>query len=133
MLITFENNILKIETKKLQRIEVNNYNHYEIKNLLKNIYENKEFNEYKSIDYVKIPKINEHLYVKKIGENWITFNSMIFNTTTIKSLYQTLFKEQNAIFLDEAELTIILKNIIFYTFKTDFVGMTLRSSMSKIN
>ena len=34
MLLTFENNILKIEMKKIKTIEIKNYEHYEIKNLL---------------------------------------------------------------------------------------------------
>lgn len=40
-------------------------------------------------------------------------------------MYQTLFKEQNILILNETELTVILKNIILYTFKTDLVGITL--------
>ena len=44
-------------------------------------------------------------------------------------MYQTLLKEQNILILNETELTVILKNIILYTFKTDFVGITMRSSL----
>ena len=129
MLLTFENNALKIESQKLKTIEIKNYEHYEIKNLLNDIYRNMQFNEYQSIDLIKIPKINEHLYIKNIEEKWILFNNIIFNSTTIKSLYQNLFEKQNILLLDETELSIILKNIIFYTFKTDFVGITSRTTM----
>ena len=129
MLLTFENNALKIESQKLKTIEIKNYEHYEIKNLLIDIYRDMTFNEYQSIDYVKIPKISEHLYIKNIEEKWILFNNIIFNSTTIKSLYQNLFEKQNILLLDETELSIILKNIIFYTFKTDFVGITSRTAM----
>ena len=129
MILTFDNNSLIINAEEFKQIEIKNIEHYEIINLLINIYQNKKFKEYKSIDYVKIHNINEHLYIKKINEKWISFNLILFNSNTIKSMYQTLLKEQNILILNETELTVILKNIILYTFKTDFVGITMRSSL----
>ena len=125
MILTFDNNSLIINAEEFKQIEIKNIEHYEIINLLINIYQNKKFKEYKSIDYVKIHNINEHLYIKKINEKWISFNLILFNSNTIKSMYQTLLKEQNILILNETELTVILKNIILYTFKTDLVGITL--------
>ena len=113
--------IIKISAKS--DIVIDNYNDYELENLLTDIYRNRKFNEAKYIKYVKIPKIDKHLYIKKIFNEWKAFNLCVFNSKTIKSLYETLFKEQEAFIFDEEELTIVLNNITFYSFDTDFAGL----------
>ena len=62
-------------------------------------------------------------------EDWIKFNTIIFNSNTIKSLYANLFKNQDNSLLHENELKTILENIVYYTFKTDFKGLANNQTM----
>ena len=110
-------------------IVVDNIDDYDFKNLLEEIQKKKKFDENEFIKFVKAPKINEHLYIKKIMEEWIKFNTIIFNSNTIKSLYANLFKNQDNSLLHENELKTILENIVYYTFKTDFKGLTNKQTM----
>ena len=128
---TFEKeNKLKVNIKELEKIiEIDNIDDYEFENLIKDINIKRQFNENEFIKYVKIPKINNHIYIKKIIDNWVSFNICIFSSNTIKSLFKTLFKEQNSLILEEKELSIIFKNIFFYDFHTDFKGLTMRQTM----
>lgn len=119
--------ILKVEKRK--EIVIENYDDYKLDLLISDIYNNKKYNEAKAIKYVKINKLNNHLYIKKIFDKWVIFNLSIFNSKTIKSLYETLFEAQEPFLYDENELTIILNNITFYFFDTDFAGLTDRETM----
>ena len=126
----FENdNKLIIKSKNIHKIEINNYNDYNLEYLLSNIYDIETFDEVKALQYVNIKKIDNHLYIKKIFSKWVKFNVDIFKSKAIKSLYQTLFKKYNDLLLEENELTIILNNIMFYSFEIDFAGMTDRETM----
>ena len=128
-IIIENNNKLILKIKYINDIIIENYNDYELDSLLDDIYKNLNFNEIKAIKYVKIPKLNNHLYIKKIYKNWRAFNLSIFNSKTIKSLYKTLFKEQYSFIEGEKELDIILKNITFYSFDTDFSAITDRKAL----
>ena len=103
--------------------------YYDLEKLLEEIRAKETFDENEFIKYVKIPKRNEHLYIKKIMEEWIRFNITIFNSNTIKSLYGSLFKEQDNSLLKENELKTVLENIVYYTFEADFKGLTIRPTM----
>ena len=130
MEIKFEKgNKLIIKPECMNEIIIENYDDYEIQSLISDIYENRKFNEVRAIKYLKIPKINNHLFIKKIFDKWVAFNLFIFNSKTIKTLYETLFKEKDVPILDENELTIILSNITFYSFDTDFIGLTDKEAM----
>ena len=112
--------------------EIENINDYEISGLCSNIYETSNynrFNKYNFIKYVKIPKIRNHLCISDIMKDWISFNICIFNSNVIKSLYKTLFEKQNDYILDEKELQIILENICYYSFETDFKGLTISQTL----
>ena len=130
MEISFEkDNKLKIKGKNMKEIIIENYDDYELENLLFDIYDNFQFNEVKAINYVKITKIDNHLYIKKIYNKWIKFVISLFNSKTIISLYTILFKVQEPFITDVEEMNIILNNIIFYSFETDFAGETNRESL----
>ena len=124
-----KNNKLIIKSKNIEEILINNFNDYLLEYLLSDIYKYEKFIESKAIEYLKIPKIKDHLYINKIFENWLVFIIIIFNSETVKSLFQTMFETQNIFLLDPDELSIVLNNITFYTFDTDFPGLTLRGSM----
>ena len=129
MEIIFENeNTLKLRQKNMKEIVINNCDDYELESLLNNIYDNRKYNEVEAIEYVKITKINDHLYIKKIFDKWITFNTTIFTSETIVSLYKILFNKQYFL-LELEELIILLNNIIFYVFDSDFAAMTNRETM----
>jgi hypothetical protein len=49
---------------------------------------------------------------------------------TVMSLFKNLFVSQDYSILDENELCIIIKNIKYYIFKTNFVGLTKRQTMN---
>ena len=125
-----ENDLLKVEAKNFETIEINNIDDYDLVNLFDDIYKNKQFDEIQCMKYVKKNKINEHLYINKIREKWISFNISVFNSMTVMSLFKTLFVSQDYSILDENELYIILKNIKYYIFKTNFAGLTKRKTLS---
>ena len=128
--IQIENdNKLIIKSNNIEKIEINNFDDYLLENLLNDIFNYEKFNEVKCIKYVKITKLYNHLYIKQIFDEWIIFNLTIFNSRTIKSLYDTLFKEQNSSLLEPDELNIVLNNVMFYVFDTDFAGLTNREIM----
>ena len=88
-----------------------------------------EFDEDEFIKYVKIPKINKHLYIKKIMKEWIEFNITIFNSKTIRDIFDNLFDIQDDSLLCKDELKIIFDNIVFFNFDANFKGMTQRPTM----
>ena len=108
---------------------IDNYKDYELKSLFHEITLIGKFNEYEFIKYVKIDKINKHIYIKKIMNEWISFNVRIFNSQTIQSLYNFLFTNYDHTIFEGNELKIILENIIYFTFPTDFIGLTMRRIM----
>ena len=124
-----KDNKLIIKAKNINEIIIKNYDDYELENLLSDIYENRKFNEVKALKYIKINKIKDHLYIKKIFDKWIIFNLSIFNSRAIKSLYLTLYEKQIPFVFDVDELTTVLKNITFYSFNTDFEALTDRETM----
>ena len=73
--------------------------------------------------------MKDHSYIQKIKKNWIIFNSTIFNSKTIKTLYDTLFKENDSTILNEDEVSSILSNITYFAFPTNFKGMTKKPIM----
>ena len=124
-----KDNKLIIKSKNIPKIIIDNYDDYNLEYLVDDIFKNERFNEIKALEYVKIQKIDNHLYIKKIFDNWIIFNITIFNSKVIKSLYKTLFKNYDSFVLDENELTIIFNNVMFYSFEIDFVAMTNQETM----
>ena len=124
-----KDNKLRIKGKNMKEIIIENYDDYELENLLSDIYDNHQFNEVKAIKYVKITKMDNHLYIKKIYAKWIKFIISLFYSNTITSLYVTLFKQQEQFITDVEEMNIILNNITFYAFDTDFAGQTDRESL----
>jgi len=120
---------IEITQREFITIVVDNIDDYDLKNVLKEIRSKGNFDENEFIKFVKIPKINEHLYIKKIIEEWIKFNIVIFNSETIKSVYENLFKIQDNSLLSENELKTVLENIVYFTFETDFKGITIKPTM----
>ena len=104
--------MLKINFKaQYYEVEIKNIDDYYFKGLCKGIIDNNKFDENLFIKYLKIPKINDYLYIKRIMNEWINFNICIFNLKIIKSLYNTFSEKQNnSFFLDDDELTNILNN-----------------------
>ena len=110
---TFDNTSEKIE----------NIQDYILSNVCDDICKTGEINYNSLINFVKIHKLNNHLYIKSIYNDWKTFNKCIFSSKTIKTLYNSLFVNQ--IDLIE-EIDNILDNIIYFNFETDFKGLTDR-------
>jgi len=110
-------------------IIINNINDYEIENLFNKIKISGNFNENECIKFVKINKINNHIYIKKIMNEWISFNIHIFNLLAIQSLYNILFDNQDNSLFQGNELKIIIENITYFVFPTDFSGLTKRKTM----
>ena len=79
--------------------------------------------------YIKIPKINNNLFIQKIKKDWIAFNISIFNSKTMKSLFGSLFGKQDDSILNENELYTIFDNIMYFIFPSDFKGITERKIM----
>ena len=119
-----ENGNLEIITKNSKRIFIENIDDYHLESLFIHLKLFGKFNENDCIKYVKIQKIKDHLYIQKLKKNWIIFNSTIFNSKAIKTLYYTLFKSQDSTILNEDELSIILSNITFFAFPINFKGIT---------
>ena len=124
-----ENGNLEIITKNSKRIFIENIDDYYLESLFIHLKLFGKFNEKDCIKYVKIQKIKDHLYINKIMKNWIIFNSTIFNSKTIKTLYNALFEEHDSTILNEDELSIILSNITYFAFPTNFKGMTKKPIM----
>ena len=124
-----KNKNLEIITKLNKQIVIENIDDYHLESLFDHIKLYGTFNENDCIKYVKIQKIKDHLYIKKIMKEWINFNISIFNSKTIKSLYGSFFEEQDSYLLNEDELSTILENIVFFAFPTDFKGITKRTIM----
>jgi len=124
-----ENKLLINIKNKNKKFEIENINDYELEGLCNSIYNKDNFNKYFFIKYVKIPKIYNHLFISDIINEWISFNNCIFNSKVIKSLFSTLFEKQNDYILDENELSIIIENINYFTFETDFQGLTMRKTL----
>ena len=128
-IIVDQDNKLTITAGNMKDIVIENYDDYELENLLTDICNNLKFNEVKALEYVKITKIKNHLYINKIFNNWFSFIITIFNRPVISSLYKTLFKDQDQSLLEQNELDVVFKNITFYSFDTDSAGSTNRETM----
>ena len=68
---------------------------------------------------MKINKINNYLYIKKIKAEWIFFNMLIFKSKTIQTLYADLFEFQDNTLLEQNKLKITFENI-FLCFSNKF-------------
>jgi len=124
-----ENKIEIIPNINQKSIIIDNIDDYDFRDLLLEIGYKDEFDEDEFIKYVKIPKINKHLYIKKIMKEWIDFNITIFNSKTIREIFDNLFDTQDDSLLSRDELKIIFDNIVFFNFDADFKGMTQRPTM----
>ena len=120
--IIFAKNIKEVVT-------IDDINDYDIENLFNIIKVSGNFNENEYIRFVKINKINNHIYIKKIMKEWISFNIHIFNLLAIQSLYNILFDNQDKSLFQGNELKIIIENITYFVFPTDFSGLTKRKTM----
>ena len=112
-----------------EKIEIENIDDYDIKSLFKHLNDTDEYNKNECMKFIKIPKINNNLFIQKIKNEWITFNFSIFNSKTIKTLFASIIKEQDDSLLNEGELNTIFDNIMYFTFPTDFKGLTERKIM----
>ena len=129
--LEFDNkNTIKITPKKKGKpFIIDNVDDYDLNNLMMDISLKVKFDENECIKYVKIPKIDRHLYIKQIANEWIDFNITIFNSKAIISIFKNLFVNQDYSLLDKNELKILIENIIYFTFEADFKGMTSRTTM----
>ena len=113
---------LKIVFSSLKKIEIKNIDDYDIESLFDYLIAIGNYNKNEYMKFIKIQKINNNLFVEEIKGNWISFNITIFNSKTIKSLFDSLFLNQDDSILDQDELYIIFDNILYFTFPTDFRG-----------
>ena len=110
-----------------EKIEIENIDEYDIKNLFKHLNNIEEYNKNEFMKFIKIPKINDNLFIQKIKKDWIAFNFSIFNSKT--TLFASIIKDQDDSILNEGELNTIFDNIMYFTFPTDFKGLTERKIM----
>ena len=118
LIVTFKD---KIETIK-------NIQDYTLNYLCQYISTKSEVNYIELMKYIKIPKLNKNIYIKTIYEEWKNFNNCIFNSNTIKTLYNSLFKNQINL-IEQDEIDNILNNIIYFVTNTNFVGLTNRKTL----
>ena len=126
---SIDNGTLKIVLPTSEKIEIKNIDEYDIKGLFNLLINQHKYKKNECMKYIKIPKINNNLFIQEIKNEWITFNFSIFNSKTIKTLFASIIKEQDDSLLNEGELNTIFDNIMYFTFPTDFKGLTERKIM----
>ena len=135
--LNIENKSKKLSFKEENTIEINSFGQHEITNindyifvvLCKKIYVNSVFKENELINYVKITKLDNHLYIRRIWDFWKQFNISLFSSKTIQSLYLTLFISQKKFIVDQEELSIVFDNIDFFIYPTEFLTKTVRTNL----
>lgn len=121
-----ENELIVTFKDKIESIK--NIQDYALNLVCQHISANSEINYIELMKYIKIPKLNKSIYIKTIYEEWKNFNNCIFNSNTIKTLYNSLFKNQINL-IEEDEIDNILNNTIYLDTNTDFVGMINRKTL----
>ena len=119
---------LKISSKA-SSIIIDNINDYIFENFCREIRYIHSFNESLYLKYVKISELDNHLYIKKIWDNFKQININIFNSETIQSLYKTLFTQQQNFLSNQIELSLIFDNINYILYPSDFKGKTFRNTL----
>ena len=119
-------------TSKADDVIVNDINDYVFEQLCRGIKYITSFDEMLYLKYVKISELDNHLYIKKIWDNFKQININIFNSKTIQSLYKTLFTQQENFISNQAELSLIFDNINYILYPTDFKGKTFRNTLKII-
>ena len=121
-----ENELIVTFKDKIESIK--NIQDYALNLVCQHISANSEKNYIELMKYIKIPKLNKSIYIKTIYEEWKNFNNCIFNSNTIKTLYNSLFKNQINL-IEEDEIDNILNNTIYLDTNTDFVGMINKKTL----
>ena len=121
---SIDNGNLKIVLPSLKKIEIKNIDDYDIESLFNHLIAVGNYNKNECMKFIKIQKINNNLFVNEIKRNWISFNISIFNSKTIKSLFDSLSLKQDDTILDQNELYIIFDNILYFIFPSNFKGLT---------
>ena len=87
--------------------------------------------------FLKVDRYMDKLYIKKIWIYWEQFLIKLFTSNVFKSLFykylENKYKEIKMTpdyFIDEDEIKIIINNIRYYIFKSDFHGITLVKNLS---
>ena len=110
-----------------KNLKIPNINDYIFESFCRAIRFISSFNENLYLEYVKISELENHLYIKKVWENFKQLNINIFHSKAIQSLYKILFNEQHNFLLDQKEMSIIFDNVDFILYPTSFRGTTFRN------
>ena len=90
--------------------------------------------------FLKIDKYNEKIYIRTIWKSWEEFLIRVFSSNMIKSVFNKFFddikdlknnnnKSNPQSFFDKNEIKLIINNIRYFIFKSDFHAMTIKKNL----
>ena len=90
--------------------------------------------------FLKIDKYNEKIYIRTIWKSWEEFLIRVFSSNMIKSVFNIFFDDIKDLknnnnklnpqsFFDKNEIKLIINNIRYFIFKSDFHAMTIKKNL----
>ena len=132
-----ENNTLYIKNK-INQYSISNINNYCFQPLIRhlvNLY--KQINFLELNKFLKIDKYMKELYIKKIWNVWEKFIIRIFTSKISQSLFEKVFNNIDSSkkldpynFINGKEIKLIINNIRYFIFHTDFHGLLTEGNLA---
>ena len=132
-----ENNTLYIKNK-INQYSISNINNYCFEPLIRhlvNLY--KQINFLELNKFLKIDKYMKELYIKKIWNVWEKFIIRIFTSKISQSLFEKVFNNIDSSkkldpynFINGKEIKLIINNIRYFIFHTDFHGLLTEGNLA---
>jgi hypothetical protein len=135
---SINNNILNVENDINGPYSIKNIDDYSFKPLVNYLsHINYEPDIIELNKFLKIDRYMEKLYIRKIWNHWEQFLLKLFSSNVVKSLFIKLFDNKNKekklephYFINKNEIKVIINNIRYYIFKSNFHGITMGKNLS---
>ena len=137
-IFSINNNILRVENKICEPYSIENIDDYSFRPLVEYLFHiNYQPDLIELNKFLKIDRYMEKLYIRKIWNHWEQFLIKLFSSNVVNSLFIKIF--ENSIegkklkphyFINEDEIKLIINNIRYYIFKSNFHGITMGKNLS---
>ena len=137
-IFSINNNILSVENKINGPYSIENIDDYSFEPLVNYLsHINYEPDLIELNKFLKIDRYMEKLYIRKIWNHWEQFLIKLFSSNVVNSLFIKIFdnkiegkKLKPHYFINKNEIKLIINNIRYYIFKSNFHGITMGKNLS---